>query len=176
MLRKAFVLFCVLFALTAVVQVASAKDGSGIRPHLTFNLASHHLNASRNFNEVNPGLGIGLTGPIADGRTEFGLELGQYKNSLNTQSYYVMAALDVEIAELSPNVALRIGGFSGFAHYSEAANKFKGHGVPTLGNWVMAVGLQTTLRLADTYDLRLRVMPAGNVADALLTAQLAVRF
>jgi len=178
MLRKAFVLSCVVFALMACVDVASAKDlkERGLRPHLTFNLASLHLNASRDFNEFNPGIGIGLTAPVGTGPSEIGVEAGQYRNSLGDQSYYVMASFDAQIASLTPNMALRLGAFSGFARYPGTANKFKNHGVPTIGDWVLAVGLQTTLRIADTYDVRLRVMPAGNVADALFTAQMAVRF
>ena len=178
MLRKAFVFFCVVFALMTVVDVATAKDGQtdGLRPHLAFNLGSHHLNASRDFNEFNPGIGIGQPGPIGTGTSQLGVEAGQYKNSLGDQSYYLMASFDAQIASITPNVALRMGGFSGFARYKGTANKFKNHGVPTIGDWVLAVGLQTTLRVADTYDLRLRVMPAGNVADALFTALMAVRF
>jgi len=162
----------------ACVDVASAKDlkERGLRPHLTFNLASLHLNASRDFNEFNPGIGIGLTAPVGTGPSEIGVEAGQYRNSLGDQSYYVMASFDAQIASLTPNMALRLGAFSGFARYPGTANKFKNHGVPTIGDWVLAVGLQTTLRIADTYDVRLRVMPAGNVADALFTAQMAVRF
>ncbi len=160
----------------AFANAASAEENSGFRPHVTFNLASFHLNSSRDFNEINPGFGIGITGPSGLGRSEFGIEAGQYRNSLSDQSYYVMSSLDIEVLEISPNVALRMGGFGGFAHYSGSANKFKDHGVPTIGDWVMAVGAQTTLRVADKYDLRLRVMPAGSVADALFTAQISVRY
>jgi len=145
---------------------------------LVFSLrrCGHHLNASRDFNEFNPGIGIGITGKIGSGSTEFGLEAGQYKNSLSNQSYYLIASADTEVLSVSEDLKVRMGGFTGFARYPETANKFKNHGVPTVGDWVLAIGLQTTFRVADTYDLRLRVMPAGNVADALFTAQLAVHF
>ncbi len=170
------VVYLFVFMVFTLGQMASADEQNGIRPHLTFNLGSHHLNATRDFNEVNPGIGIGITGPSGLGRSEFGLELGQYKNSLNNQSYYVMGSLDTEIARLGPDMALRLGGFAGLARYPSNANKFKDHGVPTFGDWVLAAGLQSTLRINDTYDLRLRVMPAGSVADALITAQISIRF
>ena len=173
---SSLLVFSFVFMVFTLAQLASANENHEIRSHLTFNLASHHLNASRNFNEINPGIGIGITGPSGLGASEFGIEAGQYRNSLDDQSYYVTASLDTEVVAISPNVTLRMGGFGGFAHYSESANKFKDHGVPTIGDWVMAIGLQTTLRIADKYDLRLRVMPAGHVADALLTAQISVRY
>ncbi len=159
-----------------LAQMATAAESKNFRPHLTFNLGSHHLNASRDFKEFNPGLGIGVSGPLGLGSLEIGIEMGQYRNSLERQSYYVMGSLDTEVASFSDNVALRLGGFGGFARYPGSANKFKNHGVPTIGDWVLGIGLQSTVRIADTYDLRLRVMPAGHVADALFTAQVAVRF
>lgn len=168
--------YIIVFMTLAFAPLASAEGMREFRPHLTFNLASHHLNASRDFNEINLGLGIGITGPSGIGATEFGIEAGQYKNSLDNQSYYVMASLDLEVIEITENLALRMGGFSGLAHYPSNGNKFKDHGVPTIGDWVMAIGLQSTLRVADKYDLRVRVMPAGNVADALFTAQVSVRY
>jgi|GEM_PF-1153262 len=171
-----FLGFVFVFMNFAMAHAASAGEKSGFRPHLTFNLASYHHNSSRDFNEINPGLGIGITGPSGLGTSEFGIEAGQYRNSLSDQSYYITTSLDVQILSISPNVALRMGGFSGFAHYSGSANKFKKHGVPTIGDWVLALGAQTTLRIADKYDLRLRVMPAGSVADALFTAQMSVRY
>lgn len=168
--------YLVIFALFTLNQMASAQDFSKFRPHVAINLASYHLNSSKDFNEINPGIGIGFTTPSGLGRSEFGLEVGQYKNSINSQSYYVMGSLDAEVARITPNVAIRMGGFAGFSHYPGDARKFKDRGVPTIGNWVMAAGLQTAVRVNDTYDLRIRVMPAGDVADALFTAQIAIGF
>lgn len=155
---------------------AQALDLSKARPHLTFNLASYHLNADQDFNEINPGLGIGLT--FADGPLggELGVEVGQYRNSLNSNSYYVTGSLDWEVAQVSDTVAVRLGGFGGMSHYPGDANKFKNRGVPTVGNWVLVAGAQATVRVNDIYDVRLRVLPAGKVADALFTMQVGVRF
>ncbi len=167
--------FAIVFAIFVLAQMATATAQTW-RPHLTFNVASYHLGATRDFNEVNPGFGFGVTGPSPIDAFELGLEAGNYKNSLDNQSYYIMGSLDTEVAQLSKNIAVRLGGFAGFSRYPTGANKFKDHGVPTIGDWVMAAGLQSTLRISDDYDVRLRVMPAGNVADALFTLQLAVRF
>lgn len=165
-----------IFTGLTLATMASANESFKIRPHVAINLGSYHLNASRDFNETNSGFGLGFTMPSGIGASEFGLEIGQYKNSINTQSQYIMSSLDTEVAKFTPSTALRLGIFGGFARYPGASNKFKNSGVPTFGDWVMAAGAQATLRIDDTYDLRLRVMPAGNVADALVTLQLAIRF
>ena len=156
--------------------VASALDLSKGRPHLTFNLASYHHNASQDFNEINLGIGVGLT--FADGPLggELGVEVGQYRNSLERNSYYISGSLDWEVGRLSDDVALRLGGFGGTSHYPGDASKFKNRGVPTIGNWVLVAGAQATVRINDTYDVRMRIMPAGDVADALFTLQAGIRF
>lgn len=171
----------VLLALSVFVgltlaTMANAADSFKLRPHVAINLASHHLNASRDFNQTNSGLGFGFTTPSGIGASEFGLEIGQYRNSVDRQSHYIMSSLDTEVAAITSSTALRLGVFAGFAHYPGDANKFRNSGVPTFGNWVLAAGGQATLRIDDTYDLRLRVMPAGKIADALFTLQLAIRF
>ena len=170
------VCYCFAFMAFCLAQMASAQNTDGFRPHVTVNLGSYHHNPSRDFNEFNPGFGFGVTGPAGLPSTELGAEIGQYKNSLNEQSYYLMGSLEREAFAITSAMRLRLGVFAGFARYAGSANKFKGHGVPTIGDWVLGLGLQSTLRMSDTYDLRLRAMPAGHVADALFTAQLAVRY
>ena len=168
------VAYAFVFMVFCMAQMASAADTSSWRPHITFNLGSHHLNANRDFNEFNPGLGVGLSKEFSG--FELSGEIGQYHNSLDEQSQYAMASVDREIARFGQRTAWRMGGFAGFARYPSSSNKFKDHGVPTFGDWVLGVGLQTTFRFDDKYDLRLRVMPAGHVADALFTAQFSIRF
>ncbi len=158
------------------VGSASAFELSAARPHLTFNLASYHHNATEDFNEVNPGIGIGVTFEDKRFGGELGFEAGQYKNSLNSNSYYLTTSYDWEVADLGNDVKVRLGGFTGASHYPGDANKFKDRGVPTLGNWVLVAGAQATVRVNDTYDVRLRVLPAGDVADALFTMQVGFRF
>ena len=177
-LRKAYqALGAVLFVFGATFGTgAAALDWSQARPHLTFNMASYHLNASQNFNEVNPGIGLGVTVPDDVLGGEFGLEVGQYRNSLNRGSYYATGSYDWQVADFGNNVALRLGGFAGASHYPGDAAKFKNRGVPTIGNWVIVGGAQATVRIDDTYDMRLRILPAGKVADALFTFQMAIRF
>lgn len=164
----------ILAAVAVAGTAAQGFDLSQARAHVAFNIGSHHLNASRQFEEFNPGLGVGVTVPTAGG--EAGFELGQYRNSLGADSHYAMAHIDWQVASAGADIALRLGGFGGMARYPGDAAKFKNRGVPTVGNWVMAAGVQATVRIADTIDLRMRAMPAGNVADALFTAQVAYRF
>ena len=168
----------VLFLSLTVAATGSANafDLSQGRMHVTANIGSYHLNASREFDEVNPGLGLGMSFALNDRGTEFDAEVGYYRNSLGGGSYYVMGAFDTTVAEISPRTSIRMGVFGGLAHYPGDASKFKNRGVPTFGNWVMAAGAQATLRIDDRYDLRMRVMPAGKVADALFTLQVAAYF
>lgn len=163
----------VMFSAAAYAGNFSLSEG---RTHISFNIASYHLNASRDFNEVNPGIGIGRSFRLGETNAEIDAEIGIYKNSLERQTIYAMTSLDTRVARLGSAATLRMGVFSGLAHYPGDTNKFKKQGVPTIGNWVMAVGGQAALRINDRHDLRVRVMPAGKVADALFTLQIVTRF
>lgn len=167
----------VLLSLSLISATPSAAvDLDNASPYIAFNLGSYHLNASQDFNEVNPGLGVGVSMPSGIGNFSLDVELGQYRNSIKSDSYYVMSSLDHQIYAPSDRLSVRLGAFGGFAHYPGNKIKFKNSDVPTIGNWVLAAGLQTVLRVDNKYDVRLRVMPAGKVADALFTLQLARRF
>jgi len=171
-----FVIGLALLSFCLFAQASLAFDTSKMRPHLTFNLGSYHVNANQRFEEFNPGLGIGFTYPTGWKNTEAGLELGQYRNSLGDQSYYLMGSLDAPVAQVTHKTELRLGVFGGFAHYPGQSSRIKSSGVPSIGNWILAAGGQATLRMDERTDLRLRVMPAGDVADALVTLQMAIRF
>ena len=170
----AFGMVGITLVLASATQVL-AFDTSSMRPHITLNIASHHLNASDTFEESNPGIGVGFTVPVDEQGSEFGLEVGQYRNSIRSNSVYVMGSLDTPVASLSSAADLRLGVFGGVARYPGATKKFKS-GVPTMGDWVLAAGGQATVRIREDYDVRMRVLPAGNVADALFTLQVAYRF
>lgn len=174
--RLVFAIAYLLVLFISFVRPALAVELTDIRPHLTLNVGSYHLNASQEFNEVNPGLGVGLTFGIANPNIEVDVEIGQYRNSLSDNSVYIMGSWDTQIAQLSSNLTWRAGSFIGLSHYPGDSSRLKGNGVPTFGNWVMGGGLQTSLRLNDETDLRLRVMPAGKIADALFTLQVAQYF
>ena len=70
------VLFIALFMGFTLSQMALAGDANGIRPHFTLNLGSSHINATRSFREINPGIGLGFTRGIGQSKTEIGLEGG----------------------------------------------------------------------------------------------------
>ena len=148
------VIACGLLGITIVLSVATtvrAFDTSHFRPHVTVNLGSKHINASRDFNEVNPGFGIGVSAPVADGKYEMAVELGQYRNSVNGNSTYVVGSLDTEAAALSRRTKVRLGGFAGVVRYPGLSDKFTS-GIPSVGDWVAAGGVQATVRVDDTYD------------------------
>ena len=176
-LRRGFALALVL--LTAVLTAATmarAVDLSEARPYVAVNIASYHHDAAQNFEESNPGLGLGFTLPVTASGVELAAEIGRYRNSVDGQSTYATAALDTPVAPLGRTAQIRVGAFGGMAHYKNASSKFAGGGVPMIGDWVVVGGAQATLRINDTYDIRARALPAGKAAKALFTLQMAIRF
>lgn len=173
---RCLTVYC-LAAIKIVLATATlAFSAENLRPHVAFNLASHHIGATRDFEEFNPGVGIGFTLPVGARGFEIAAEVGQYHNSVGRNSVYATGSLDVAVAQIAPRAQLRLGGFGGFAYYQNASDKFKGGGVPMIGDWLVIGGAQATVRIDDTYDIRLRALPAGKAANAILTLQLAVRF
>lgn len=167
-----------LLGITLVLSVATsvrAFDTSLFRQHVTVNIGSKHIKPSSDFEEINPGLGIGVTAPIRNSKVEIGVEVGQYRNSVRGNSTYVMGSLDTEAAALSRRTKVRLGGFAGVVRYPGLDQKVTS-GVPKVGDWILAGGLQATARIDDTYDIRLRALPAGNAASALFTLQFSVRY
>jgi len=165
-----------LFVLLLLIIGTPAAAFELSHTHIAVNLASYHHNASRTFNERNPGLGLGATFALPSINAETTFEAGAYYNSIETTSYYVTGSTDFQVAEMGSAAALRLGAFTGFAHYPEEALKFAGSGVPSIGNWVIVGGAQATLRVNNRHDLRVRVIPAGSVADAIFTFQIATHF
>ena len=172
--RVALALAALASALVSA-PVAQAADLSDARFHITANIASYHYEAAQNFEETNPGLGFGFTLPISASGAEIGAEIGRYRNSVGGWSNYATASYDTPVAQ-TRSAALRLGVFSGMAHYDDASSKFAGGGVPMVGDWVVVAGAQATVRIDEDYDIRVRALPAGKAAKVLFTLQVAHRF
>ena len=176
-LRRGFALALVLLTvLLTTATLARAFELTEARPYVAVNIASYHHDAAQNFEETNPGLGLGFTLPVNTSGAEVAAEVGRYRNSVGGQSTYATAALDAPVAALGHSTQIRLGAFGGMAHYKNASTKFAGGGVPMIGDWVVVGGAQATLRINDSYDIRARVLPAGKAAQALFTLQVAARF
>ena len=175
-LRRVVALGMVCLTILLVgATVALSANISDLRGQAVINLGSRHLGASEDFQEFNPGLGLGAFLPVFEGRAVAAGEIGFYRNSLDRISVYATGSLDTAILA-AQRTELRIGLFGGLANYPDDAEKFGDTGVPTIGSVVVVGGAQATLRFDDRVDFRVRVVPAGNVADAILTGQIAIRF
>jgi len=160
--------------LVCVAVPAGAVDWSELRPHLTFNLASHHAGATQRYNEKNTGLGFGLNVPSDSGNWRYGVELGWYRNSNYQTSAYAVATTDRRVASLAASTDLSVGLVAGLAHYHGGAEGFGKKGIPTLGDWILAGGGSVSIRHNDRTELRMGIHPAPDIADVLLTFQIRV--
>lgn len=170
------VLRSVLFGLACLLAAVSAQAGEAGQGQMTFtiNVGSLHVGSEMDLNERNPGLGIGYRYALSDA-WELNGEAGFYRNSFNGRTVYGFASADYEMLRAGA-VSVRMGGFAGLAEYPDLGAQMRKGGAPVIGDWLFAAGGQAVVRLEDVADLRFRVLPAGAVADALFTAQLAVSF
>ncbi len=163
--------FCVSVFLVSSVGTAAAWDASRIQPHVTFTLGSNHLGADEEFNEFNPGIALGFTLPARDSDWIYGLEVGQYRNSHSQNSQYVLGSIERPVAQLGDETTLKLGLMAGLARYNEVAQELGRKGVPTIGDWVLAGGATAAINHRDRLELRVGVVPAPGVADAIFTFQ-----
>lgn len=113
-------------------------------------LGSHHINAKRDFQEINPG--VILTWE----RQRLGYSVGTYYNSYKDIS--VLGAVSYGV-ELAPE--LELGVFGGLAWYPGEGGQFD----HSIGDAVPLAGVQTRYRNAFV-----QVIPAGgNALDGLVT-------
>ena len=164
----------ILFKLLLTASAVGAVDLSKARPHLTFNIASHHAGASQHFNEENYGIGIGFNAPSDNGKWRYGVEAGFYRNSNNDRSEYVIASADRKVASLGEHTDLGLGVVGGFANYHGGAEGFGNKGIPTFGDWLIVGGATVSVRHKERTEFRMGIHPAPEIADFLLTFQ--VRF
>lgn len=166
----------VLLSIWCVLAAATMSRAEGPRFYLSASIASYHHDAAQEFEEINPGLGLGFSLPITNSGAQIAAEIGGYRNSVGANSAYATGSIDAPVARITKNATLRIGGFAGLAHYENASRKFAGGGVPMIGDWVVVGGAQASVRINNETDIRFRALPAGKAAKVLVTLQVVNHF
>jgi len=137
--------------------------------YATISHASEHIDASKDFNESNPGLGLGSEAPLRNSKWSVGVEGGFFENSNNNTSIYGLGYFERDMLENNPR-ALRVGFFSGYARYpAEAANS--NSFLPSIGDYIPVVGLQATVPTVWRHEFRVRVAPGLSRSSAIVALQ-----
>lgn len=135
-------------------------------------LGSRHLGADLDYEEFNPGVGLGMVREETALGTRLSAELGGYRNSHAEVSGYIMGLADWAAGRLSRRVTLRAGLVTGLAYYPHRGDGFRRKGVPAVGDWVPVVGATASLSGESGPELRVAAFPAMEIADLVVTFQL----
>lgn len=137
--------------LTAMIVAALLPSAALAGPdRISVLLGSEHINATRDFNEFNPGLFLTWENRQLD------YSVGGFHNSYEDLSVMGAVGYDVEIAP-----KLELGVFAGMAWYPGEGDQFS----ISVGDAVPLVGVQTRYRNAFV-----QFIPAdGDTLDALVT-------
>lgn len=138
--------------------------------------ASTHINPTRGFNEVNPGLGLGSEAPIKGAPYVVGVEAGRFLNSLDEQSSYAGAYVERDVLSQSAPGRLKLGAFFAYAEYPSEVQKARDRGFVVLGDFIPIAGLQATIPTIGPHEFRVRVTPGLTQADGIVTLQSNLRF
>ncbi len=135
----------------------------------TISHASEHVNATKDFNETNPGLGLGSEAPLRGTKWSAGVEAGFFENSNSNTSTYAVGYFERDMLAKRPR-ALRVGFFSGYARYpSEAANS--NSIFPSIGDYIPVAGLQATVPTIGRHEFRVRLAPGLSRSSAIISLQ-----
>ena len=163
-------------ALCASLFATTASAIEGLRPTVTFSLASHHIGIDQQLNERNPGISLGFILPVYKDRVEIAAQAGLYKNSFGGWSRQVSGEISTQIWKPQPDLALRVGASVGFADYGPHAQNFRAAGVPVTGNNVLFGGPTLTLRYQDRVDFKTRFIPLSTDGQAVMTFEIGFLF
>jgi len=172
--RYLTVIALALMALLTAAQVARA-EGSPFLKHVTIQMASIHTGATRDFNEFNPGLGVGFSTGLGETKFELEADVGFYKNSFSDWSAYAGVGITYELFRPHPRVGVRAGPIAGLAYYPNA-QVFRDAGIPTVGDAVVFGGVALFARIDNRIELRSRYLPTAGGADGILSFEMRVKF
>lgn len=146
-------------SLAAALAAPAAKAGEPGRwtPFAAVSIASLHV-SDQEFEEFNPGLGLGADYAIAGG-WEAGGEAGVFRNSFGERSVYGLGHVTAEILRLGEKTELRAGLFAGLAEYSHLADEAEAAGLPAFGDIIPLGGAMIQLRHAERWEARARIAP-----------------
>jgi len=157
--RILIVVFLITVGILAWVVPAKAEP----QFYGTVNIASLHINATRDFNEFNPGLGLGVT--WGSDTFRYGVEAGFFENSYSHQSTYITTNWRWRVADFE-NVGLWAGGFVGFADYPNLTGYADKFGIPRIGDHIMIGGFAFTAEF-ERVNWTLLYTPVGSKMDGV---------
>ena len=147
-------------------QIAATRAHNyGVITHI-----SKHVNATKSFNEVNTGFGIGSEAPLVMSRWSVGVEAGRFRNSNDELSTYAAGFAEYGLSRNSDR-SVRIGAFTGLAEYPAEAAKNRANDELAIGDFIPVVGLQATVPTFGPHEFRFRLTPGLTRADAIITLQ-----
>ncbi|MCF6304388.1 MAG: hypothetical protein L3J33_03340 [Rhodobacteraceae bacterium] len=163
----------ILAFVVAIIVVTFAKPTKADPEFYTsISIASLHVNATRDFNEFNPGIGIGVT--WGNDVLRYGLEVGTFRNSYYFQSTYATANWRWRVATLG-DVNIWAGGWLGFAEYPNLIGYADKFGIPRIGDFVMVGGASATVEF-DRFNIVGLYTPVGNKMDGVLALKINIPF
>lgn len=165
--------------LAALLGGCAYTDRIGItraQNYATVTHLSEHINADKDFNEFNPGIGIGSEAPLRRTNYAVGVEAGHYRNSVDRPTTYALAYVERKFSPLRQPETIGLGAFFAYAEYPDEVERAQDRGFVTIGDFVPVVGLQATVPTVGPHEFRFRLSPGPARADAILTLQSNFRF
>lgn len=139
-------------------QPALAEQRGGWTPFVVLTIGSHHI-SDEDFEEFNPGVGLGADFAFDGGGWEAGAEAGVFRNSFAARSIYALGHVTAELARLTSKTELRAGLFAGLAEYANLVDEAEEAGLPTFGDVIPLGGALVQLRHAERWEARARIAP-----------------
>ncbi len=131
--------------------------------------ASEHVDATKNFNENNLGIGVGSEANLRGTKWSFGVEGGIFDNSNSNLSPYAVTYFERDMLARKPR-ALRVGFFTGYARYPDEAASSDSI-LPSVGDYIPVAGLQATFPTVWRHEFRVRVSPGLSRSKAIIALQ-----
>lgn len=121
------------------------------------NIGSYHVDATEDFNEVNPGAFISVSFNV-EKRFQSGFQVGGYLNSYRERTLYGIGFVNYRIKQYD-DAELLLGGFAGLFEYPNLVAQAKRSGIPTVRNAIFAAGPSLTYRKGNGVDFTLGYIP-----------------
>ena len=123
------------------------------------------------FENNTPGIGVGSEAPFKSSKYAVGVEAGIYNNPEDVRAPYAVAYVERDLIENQPR-RLRVGGFAGFAKFPFEAERSN----LNFGDYVLTGGVQATVSTFGPHELRVRLSPGLNDANATVTLSSNFKF
>ena len=134
-------------------------------------LGSKHFGATREFNEFNPGVGLG----IRWGDTfRYGLEAGVFYNSYSEWSTYGAAFAQYRVVD-GDHWDTYLGGTVTLAGYPNLVGYADKYGIPRVGTHILVPSLSVEFDHGD-YAIASHIIVGGAKFDTLVTVSIKYKF